>query len=157
MTFDKKKEIQIDPLKQIISIVSYKGNIFIDYPNRLKYKEILVTGFVSSSNMDMSLPISCYVKMSPKGEKIPCRLYLKNNNMALVEFDDVRPGLLVAGQFLVFYNRQLDKGKVIGSALVETSGVFSEWSYNTLPEKKEDPDEHNKDSSKPNHLEKLSF
>lgn len=157
LIFDKKKEIQIDPLKQIISIVSYKGNIFIDYPNRLKYKEILVTGFSPAANLDMSLPMVCYVKMSPKGEKIPCRLYLKNSNMALVEFDDVRPGLLVAGQFLVFYNRQLDKGKVIGSALVEASGMFDEWSYNTLPEKKEATDEEDNESSKPNHLDKLRF
>lgn len=157
LTIDKKKELQIDPLKQIISIVSYKGNIFIDYPNRLKYREILVTGFVPAANLDMSLPMVCYVKMSPKGEKIPCRLFLKNNNMALVEFDDARQGLLVAGQFLVFYNRQLDKGKVIGSALVETSGIFNEWSYNTLPEKKEDADEDNELLSKPNHLDKLRF
>lgn len=77
--------------------------------------------------------------------------------MALVEFDDVRPGLLVAGQFLVFYNRQQDKGKVIGSALVETSGVFSQWSYNTLPDKKEDANAEDAESSKPNYLEKLRF
>ncbi len=156
LSFDKKKEIQIDPLKQIISIVSYKGNIFIDYPNRLKYREVLVTGFTPAANLDMSQPMNCYVKMGPKAEKIPCRLYLKNNNMALVEFDEVRPGLLVAGQFLVFYNRQLDKGKVIGSALVETSGVFSPWSYNALPDKKEDADAEATES-KTNHLEKLRF
>ena len=78
--------------------------------------------------------------------------------MALVEFEDVRPGLLVAGQFLVFYNRQLDKGKVIGSALVETSGMFTSWSYNTLPPKKEDADaEENTESSKTTYLEKLNF
>lgn len=157
LSFEKKKEIQIDPLKQIISIVSYKGNIFIDYPNRLKYRDILVTGFTPVANLDMSQPMSCYVKMSPKGEKIPCRLSLKNNNMALVEFDDVRQGLLVAGQFLVFYNRQMDKGKVIGSGLVESSGVFTPWSYNTLPDKKEAPDAEDAESTKTNHLEKLRF
>lgn len=157
ISFDKKKEIQIDPLKQVISIVSYKGNIFIDYPNRLKYRDVLVTGFAPAANLDMSLPMACYVKMSPKGEKIPCRLSLKNNNMALVEFDEVRPGLLVAGQFLVFYTRQSDKGKVIGSALVEASGMFSEWSYNTLPDKKEDTDEIDSESSRPSLHEKLRF
>jgi tRNA-specific 2-thiouridylase len=157
LVLDKKKEMEIDPLKQIISIVSYKGNILIDYPDRLKYREILVTGFCPAANLDMSLPMVCYVKMSPKGEKFPCRLHLKNNNMALVEFDEVRPGLLVAGQFLVFYNRQLDKGKVIGSALVEASGMFNERSYNTLPDKKEDSDEETELSSRPNHIDKLGF
>lgn len=156
IVIDKKNEHQIDPLKQIISIVPYKGNIFIDYPNKLKYKEALVVGFNSAANLDMSVPISCYVKMSPKGEKIPCKLYYKNNNTALVEFDEPRSGLLVAGQFLVFYNRQSDKGKVIGSALVEIGGNFDEYSYNTLPDKKED-DEDEDSHKKPNHLDKLGF
>ncbi|MBC7714213.1 MAG: hypothetical protein H7177_12790 [Rhizobacter sp.] len=141
LQFDKKNEIQIDPLKQVISIISYKGNIFVDYPTKLKYQQALVVQFSASANLDMSHPISCYVKMAPKGEKIPCKLLLKNNNMALVEFEEPRSGLLVAGQFLVFYNRQLDKGKVIGSALVEVGGMFSEFSYNTLPERKEDNNE----------------
>ncbi len=156
ITFDSKKDIKIDPAKQIISIVSYKGNIFIDYPNRLKYREIVVTDFIPAANLDMSLPMSCYVKMGPNDEKIACKLSLKNNNMALVEFHEVRPGLLVAGQFLVFYNREFDKGKVIGSALVEASGMFSQWSYNTLPDKKEDGDSVDKDS-KVDEREKFSF
>ena len=155
LTFELKKDFQIDPAKQIISIVSYKGNIFIDYPNKLKYREVLVTDFIPAANLDRSLPINCYVKMGPKNEKIACKLSLKNNNLALVEFLDVKPGLLVAGQLLVFYNRESDKGKVVGSALVEASGMFSSWAYNTLPSKKDDGESVEKDSKESR--EKLSF
>lgn len=155
LTFDKKSEIQIDPLKQVISIVPFKGNIFIDYPKKLKYQQILLTQFIPSSHLDMSLPMICYVKMSPKGEKIPCKLYLKNNNQAMVEFDEARPGLLVPGQFLVFYNRQLDKGKVIGSGLVEISGMFDETGFNTLPQRKEETDEDEEETD--NRMAKLGF
>ncbi len=158
LTFDKKSEIQIDPLKQIISIVSYKGNIFIDYPNRLKYQQALVVQFNPAANLDMSVPIMCYVKMAPKGEKIACRLHLKNNNMALVEFEEPRAGLLVAGQFVVFYNRQMDRGKVIGSALIEVGGMFSEFSYNTLPENKENNNEEEDDYDRSaNNLDRMRF
>lgn len=159
ITFDKKSEIQIDPLKQIISIVSYKGNIFIDYPNRLKYQNALVVNFNAAANLDMSVPISCYIKLAPKGEKIPCRLHLKNNNMALVEFNEPRTGLLISGQFVVFYNRQLDKGKVLGSALIEVGGTFSEFSYNTLPENKENKNEDEEDSydSSANNMDRMRF
>ncbi len=156
LAFDKKSEIQIDPLKQIISIVPFKGNIFIDYPKRLKYQQILVSAFVPAANLDMSLPLSCYIKMSPKGEKISCRLFLKNNNQVMVEFDSPREGLLVSGQFLVFYNRELDKGRVVGSGLVEISGMFDEYSYNTLPSKKEETDEEESEP-KQNNLGKLGF
>lgn len=157
IVFDKKSEIQIDPLKEVISIVPFKGNIFIGYPDKLKYQQVLVTQFIPAANMDMSVPIVCYVKMSPKGEKIPCKLYLKNNNQVLVEFDEVRSGLLVAGQFMVFYHRQNDKGKVLGSGLVEVCGMFNEQGYNTLPDRKEDSDEEEAQDSKPNHQEKLRF
>lgn len=156
LVFDKKSEIQIDPLKQIVSIVPFKGNIFIDYPKRLKHQQILVSGFLPATNLDMSLPMSCYVKMSPKGEKIPCRLFFKNNAQALVEFDNPREGLLVPGQFLVFYNREHDKGKVVGSGLVENSGMFDEFNYNTLPEKKEETDEDQEETNQ-GHIVKLGF
>lgn len=61
--------------------------------------------------------------------------------MALVEFEQERPGLLVPGQFLVLYNRQGDRGKILGSATVEVAGIFDDYGYNTLPKIKEDPDE----------------
>ena len=160
LVIDKKNEIQIDPLKQIISIVPFKGNIFIDYPNKLKYQEVLIVQFIPAANLDISVPISCYVKMSPKGEKIPCRLFFKTNNMGLVEFEEPRAGLVVAGQFVVFYSRQMDKGKVIGSALIEVGGIFDEFSYNTLPNKKEDNDEEESDPSinrKKNNNDKMHF
>lgn len=156
LVIDKKVENQIDPLKQIISIVPYKGNIFIDYPAKLKHQQIAVNNFCPSAHLDMSLPLSCFVKLSPKGTKIACRLFIKNNEMALVEFDEPHAGLLVPGQFVVFYNKQLDRGKIVGSGLVEAAGVFDEWSYNTLPSKSEETNEEN-DESKPYTREKLGF
>jgi tRNA-specific 2-thiouridylase len=157
LVIDKKSETQIDPHKQIISIVPYKGNIFIDYPNKLKYQQVVVTGFKEAAHLDMSLPMNCYVKISTKGEKIPCRLFFKNNDMALVEFDEAHSGLLVPGQFMVFYNKQLDRGKIIGSGLVEAAGMFDEDNYNTLPGKNEEVDEEENESSKKNNHEKMGF
>ncbi|MBY0413067.1 MAG: hypothetical protein K2Q18_02825, partial [Bdellovibrionales bacterium] len=133
LVFDKKQEQLIDPLKQIISIIPFKGNIFIDYPNKLKYQQIAVTSFCPVAHLDMSLPVACYVKLSPKGEKLPCKLYFKNSHLVVIEFDEPKQGLLVPGQFLVFYNRQADRGKVIGSGLVEVAGMFDGRDYNTLP------------------------
>lgn len=136
-----KGETEIEPEKQVVSIVPFKANVFIDYPNRLKYQQVAVNQFIPAANLDMSLPISAYVKISPRGEKIPCKINFKNNCIALIEFDSPRNGLLVAGQFMVFYNRQNDKGKILGSAIVEVAGMFDDFNYNTLPRVKEDSDE----------------
>lgn len=136
-----KDESQIDPLKEVVSIVPFKGNIFIDYPDSLKYSQALLTQFVAAANLDMSMPMSVYVKMSPKGEKVPCRLYFKNNNTCFIDFEVERPGLLVPGQFFTFYSRKEEKGKVLGSAIVEMGGYFQDGEIRTLPIYRKDSDE----------------
>lgn len=160
LILDKKNKNLIDPLKQIISIASYKGNIFIDYPDKLKYQHVHIVEFYPSANLDMSTPLTCYIKISPKGEKTQCRLHFKNNAQALVEFDTPRPGLLVPGQFVVFYNRHGEKGKILGAAIVETAGVFSEFSYNTLPKKSQEKEEEEEDEAydqSSNNISRMQF
>ncbi len=154
---EKKHELMIDPLKEIISIVPFKGNIFIDYPNKLKYQQALITQFLPTDNLDKSLPLSCYAKIAPKGEKASCRLYFKNNQQVLVSFDEEKPGQLIPGQLVVFYTRQGAKGKVIGSGLVEVAGMFDEYGYNTLPSKSKETDEEDEIKSKKSQSEKLGF
>lgn len=154
---EKKNELNIDPLKEIISIVPFKGNIFIDYPNKLKFKNALVAHFHPAAHLDVSLPLNCYVKMTTKGEKIACKLFVKNNSQALIEFENEQPGLLIAGQFFVFYNRQGDKGKVIGSGLVEVGGIFDDYGYQTLPIKKEVKNEDDEEDSVKKPQEYMGF
>lgn len=149
-----KSETPIDPKKEVISIIPFKGNIFIDFPDRLKYAHALLCRFIPSANLDMTLPLSVYVKMSSDGPKIPCRLYFKNNDVCLVDFLEERPGVLIAGQFFVFYTKAQDKGKVIGSAIVEVGGVFADGEFNTLPINKKDSDDEVEEASDD---EKLHF
>jgi tRNA-specific 2-thiouridylase len=153
----KKIEPPIDPLKEVISIIPFKGNIFIDYPDRLKYSHALVNRFIASGKIDMTLPIAVYVKMSSGGTKIPCRLYFKNNDTCLIDFEGERPGILIPGQFFVFYSRSGDKGKVIGSAIVEVGGMFANNEFNTLPKNKKDSDEEDDDDNKTVQIEKVHF
>ncbi|MFA6238589.1 MAG: aminomethyltransferase beta-barrel domain-containing protein [Bacteriovorax sp.] len=151
-----KQENPIDPAKEVISIVPYKGNVFIDFPERLRYTHAHVVRFNAADHLDMSLPLIVYVKMSSGGDKIPCRLYFKNNQNCLIEFETQRTGLLVAGQFFVFYTRPKDKGKVLGSAIVEVGGNFANEEFNTLPYYRKDSDEEEDDED--NHdEEKLHF
>jgi tRNA-specific 2-thiouridylase len=136
-----KAEIQLDPLKQVISIVPFKGNIFLDYPDKLKFSHALVTKFIAAENLDITLPIAAYAKMGVKSEKVACRIYFKNNQACLIDFESERPGLLVPGSFITFYSRQGEKGKVLGSAIVEVSGMFANNEFNTLPIYRKDSDE----------------
>jgi len=139
-----KTELPIDPLKEVISIVPFKGNIFLDFPDSLKYSHALIGRFSPAANLDMTLPISVFVKMSYNGAKVPCKIYFKNNDYCVVDFEAERPGLLVAGQFFAFYSRANDKGKIIGSGIVDTGGVFADGEFNTLPIHKRESDDEEK-------------
>lgn len=136
-----KPELKIDPELQVISISPYKGNIFLEYPQKLKYKNAMLVKFNTGSLLDQSKPIQAYIKLGPKEPKLACRLFFKNNHILMVEFDEMQQGLLVPGQFAVIYSRAAEKGKIIGSGIVEIGGVFDKFDYNTLPDKKEGQDE----------------
>lgn len=147
-----KDENQIDPLKEVISIIPFKGNIFIDYPADLKYSQALITQFIPATNLDMSMPMSVYVKMSPKGEKIACKLYFKNNQTCFIDFEIEIAGLLVPGQFFTFYSRKEDKGKVVGSGIVEMGGYFKDGEIKTLPIYRKESDEEETETVQDNKL-----
>ncbi|MBP9680664.1 MAG: hypothetical protein KBD76_04625 [Bacteriovorax sp.] len=147
-------EIQIDPLKEVVSIIPFKGNVFIDFPNRLKYSHAIISKFIPSANLNMTLPLQAYVKMSVKGEKTPCRIYFKNNQTCVVDFEGERAGLLVPGQFFTFYNRKEEKGRVLGCGLVEAGGFIWKGELVTLPINRKDSDEDDKNKS---YEEKLHF
>ena len=145
----------IDPNKVVVMIVPFKGNVFIDYPDDLKYTHAFANRMLVSANLDLTQPMSVYVKLTPNSpEKIPCRLFFKNNSACLIEFETERKGLLSPGQYLVFYNRANEKGKVLGSAFVEVSGSFKDNDFHTLPVYKK---EENEQRAKPRNTDKANF
>ncbi len=136
-----KTEIKIDPELEVISIVPFKGNIFIDHPSKLKHRHLVLTHFQTSDKYDVASPLICFIKLGPSEQKVQCKLYFKNNNIVLIDFGEVKPGLVQSGVFAAIYSKNGEKGKVIGTGLVEFSGVFSADDFNTLPKIKKDEDE----------------
>jgi len=61
----------------------------------------------------------------------------------------------VPGQFLVFYSRPNDKGKVLGSGFMEIAGVFTDGEFNTLPLYQKDENEET--VAKPKVADKIQF
>jgi len=150
-----KTELKIDPELQVVSIVPFKGNIFVEHPDKLSYQHAIVVRFRTSEDFDRSKPLNAFIKLGPKEVKLECRMYFKNNEIIFVEFDKVQKGLLVAGQMAVFYSRAGEKAKVLGCGLIEVSGVFDKFQYNILPKIKEGNTDEN-DTPIPL-FDKLSF
>lgn len=149
-----KPEIKIEPEMQVVNIVPYKGNVFLDLPDKLKYKNAIIIRFRSTPDLDKSRPLSGYVKLGPKEEKKACKIYFKNNEQILIEYEEEQKGLLVPGMFAVLYTRAGEKGKVVGSGIISVGGTFDKYDYNTLPQIKEGSDDEEDDIVA---IDKLAF
>jgi tRNA-specific 2-thiouridylase len=130
-----RPEIDIDPELEVISIVPFKGNVFLGYRNELKFKHALIVQFIPADGLDLTLPINAFVKTGVAVEKLACTIYFKNNRTCIIEYKEEQVGSLVQGQFVAIYTRQGEKGKILGSGIVELSGVFANGNYHNLPEK----------------------
>lgn len=141
-----RPEMEIDSELEVVSIVPYKGNVFLGYRDVLKYRHALITQFKPADGLDMSVPIHAYVKKGPAEPKLPCIIYFKNNKTCTIEYKDEQRGLLIPGQFVAFYSREAEKGKILGSGIIEIGGIFANGEYHTLPNKtKKDSSEAEED------------
>ena len=147
-------ELEIDPDLEVVSITPAKSFIYLGYKNLITYKNALIAQF-PAEGLDMSIPLHVYVKKGPAEPKIPCILYFKNNNLCTIEYKEEQKGLLVAGQFMVFYSREGEKGKIVGSGMVEIGGTFANGDYHTLPKTAKKHEDEEEEDLNPN--EKLFF
>jgi tRNA-specific 2-thiouridylase len=151
------KEIKIDPELSIISIVPYKGSVYIDAPNKLKFQHVFISRFKYFGEFDFSKPIAGYAMTFKFETKKPCKIYFKNNGCVLVEFLNVEVGFLVPGEHMTFYSRALEKGKVLGGGIIEVAGVFEKDGYHSLPLKKDKNDEEVQVDPRYTLFDKLQF
>jgi hypothetical protein len=103
----------------------------------------------------MTVPIHAYIKKGPPEVKLPCIIYFKNNRTCVIEYKVEQNGILIPGQFVAFYSREGEKGKVLGSGIIELGGIFANGNYHTLPNKVKKHDDELPDNLIPN--DKLFF
>ncbi len=120
-------EIKIEPDLQVISVIPYKGNVFLGHPSRLSFKNMLLKNLNMTHLLDTSVPIIGYVKFSPRGEKYEATCYFKNCSHAFLELtQEIEDRLLPPGSFVAFYHKKSEKGKILFSGTVEISGRITD-------------------------------
>jgi tRNA-specific 2-thiouridylase len=110
-----------------LEIVDYnyaKGIIEVGDPKHLSYKGCEVVHLHISEGVEQSKPIVCFVKFKYSPAFIQAKLFFKNNNSALIEFEqEVYP--LIKSEMLVLYDSNSRNAKVIGSGKVGKRGIFN--------------------------------
>ncbi|MFT6071408.1 MAG: tRNA-specific 2-thiouridylase [Bacteriovoracaceae bacterium] len=121
-----KNSAAIDQKLQVVKIDPTRGNVYIGSAEKLKFSFCEVKSFATGKDRDYSIPLDAYVKFRPDLQKVPCDIYLGNNESARIEFKNEQKGQLVKGQYIVIYDRDGEGAKVIGAGIVNRSGFYDE-------------------------------
>lgn len=116
----------IDSKMQVVHIDPQIGDVYLALPDDIKFSFCELREFGSGKDKNEALPVSAHVKFRPDTLKVPCDVYLGNNNSAVLEFKKPQEGQLVPGQFVVIYDREGEGAKIIGAGIVNRSGYITE-------------------------------
>jgi len=116
----------VDPKMQVVKIDPQLGDVYLAAPTELKFTFCELKDFSAGKDKNSSVPVEAHVKFRPDTLKVPCDVYLGNNDSAILEFKEAQKGQIVPGQFVVIYDREGEGAKVIGAGVVNRSGYFSD-------------------------------
>ncbi len=116
----------VDPKMTVVKIDPQLGDIYLAHSTDLKFTFCELKDYSAGKDKDSSKPVEAHVKFRPDTLKVPCDVYLGNNNSAILEFKEAQSGQIVPGQFVVIYDREGEGAKVIGAGVVNRSGFISD-------------------------------
>lgn len=123
----------MDTTLSVIKIYPGFKRVVVADKTKVTYDHVYCRKFNVSSEVDLSRPVACFVKLPDETDKVPCVLFVKNNGYIMVRFSKKREGLLYSGQAVSFYSKKALGGKLLGSAEVFQSVEFVRNSFRDLP------------------------
>lgn len=125
-----QKNLEFDGIKSSesdLQVVGYNFNeavLEIGDKVHLTYKCCQLVNLKLGAGLDLSRPIECFLKNKYSMDYLACKVFFKNNDTALVEFEkDIYP--LIEGEVMVLFDRNSRNAKVIGSGNVAKRGDFN--------------------------------
>jgi len=110
----------------------------------LKFKHLFLDHFHSSSELDLTKPMTVYCLTDGMSDKMAGTLHFKTNQFVFLELSQELSSILPVGVQFIFYSRPRDKAKVIGSAQLTLMGHFDRDDFHQLPKVSQgDNDEEN--------------
>ena len=131
----------LDKSHEVIGFKYAAGIIYVGQREDLRHDLIVLMNTVYSKGVDLSQPFEVFVKNRERGEKVSATLFPRNNGYAEIQFKEKREGLVHQGEYLAFYNRSGNMGRVLGGGEVRTCGYLDFGKLRSFPKKKEEIEE----------------
>lgn len=152
-----KGGVSLDPNLRIVLIDSYKGNVFVDRPEELFVDTIVLSELKIDTKWDVSKPIEVYVQAGLGVKKLPAMMLLKNNNLAVLTYQEIFQGLVPLGEQIVVYDREGVGAKVIASARVLKAGLMTDNGIEMIPKSLENKDDEKTNKSSKKKIKRESY
>lgn len=115
---------QVDKNLEVVGYEFHSSIIELGTKEDLSFKGTELVHLKLGQGVEQSKPVHCYAKLKYSNEYIPGVLYLKNNNAALMEFNEmVYP--LIKDEIVILYDGNARNAKVIGTGKVGKRGIFN--------------------------------
>ncbi|MFI5391593.1 MAG: hypothetical protein ACHQYQ_09545, partial [Bacteriovoracales bacterium] len=85
-----------------------------------------ITLFNSFWDVDVTIPLNCYLTLLPLGEKISCVVFPGNNGNAVVKMEKEIEGPLEKGKLVVFYESLDGTSRLVATGFISKTGKFVE-------------------------------
>lgn len=121
-----KLKAQMDKELVVSKIFPSGGVIYLDKQSRISFTHVYAKKFSSEKNLNKSVPLKVYCMLAPRGQTYECQISFKNNNFVFVKFNEKIEGFCPKGTKIVFYNKVGASAKILGSAVVQSSGFMDE-------------------------------
>ena len=109
---------------EVFKINSENLTISLDLAKNLRVNTLSISNLIFSKSMGLDLPVIVYAYTSNNSSVVKANLYFQNNNNAIVEFESEEKMFFAKGDY-VFFFAQKDRGKLLGSGIIETAGMMA--------------------------------
>ncbi len=147
-----KNKPNTDRESVIVKIVASHGIVYADRKDRLFFTHCHVQHFSAEENLNKSLPIDCYVMLSPRGKMHAAKGYFKNNDSLHLEFKDQINGLCPRGTYVVLYTKKGIGARVIGGGFVRFTGYWDDGEFRLMPKTKDEEEQFKEEKAKKKEL-----
>ncbi|MBT7610775.1 MAG: hypothetical protein HN576_13525 [Bacteriovoracaceae bacterium] len=145
--FKLGNDIKLETKLVISELVSAAGSVVVSPVNDLYFDRIKLQNTSLDPNMDISKPFCGFIKLSMNSELLPCDVYFKNFNSAIIQFNQKINGTIATGTTVVVYNKNGISGRIVMSGEVGIYGVIHKNKLVNYVRPVEDPEEEAEEES----------
>ncbi len=103
----------------VVEINPKTGTIYVEEPSRLYFTHIALASCRFGGGSNSTFPIDVHIQFKEFGDRYVAKLFFKNNNTCVLEFDSQQKGMIPIGTSAVVYSKASGVSRVLASGIVQ--------------------------------------